>query len=293
MQVKSGFRKDLNGLIAIAVLAVIVFHFNHDWIPGGFSGVDVFFVISGYLMTGIIFRGLSDDNFNVLNFYHSRAKRIIPPLLFVCIIMLVIGWFFFMLIDYLTAEKHALSSMIFISNFTYWSESGYFDSDSLEKALLHTWSLSVEWQFYVIYPLMLISLSKAFGIRGAKHIILYACVAGFLFCSISTFKWATSSYFLLPARSWEMLIGGVAYAFSMKRAKNSHLLELLGLSLILVSYLFLSDKTPWPGYMSVVPVLGAFWSFSHQGLVHYLQEIRHYSLLIRYHIRYILFIGLS
>jgi peptidoglycan/LPS O-acetylase OafA/YrhL len=144
------FRKDLNGLRAIAVVAVVLFHFNASWMPGGFAGVDVFFVISGFLMTGIIFRGIEQKNFSILRFYVARANRIIPALAVLCLFLLVFGWFYLTPLDYKALGKHAAGSMGFLSNFMYMRESGYFDAASREKWLLHTWSLSVEWQFYII-----------------------------------------------------------------------------------------------------------------------------------------------
>ncbi|MHA1054434.1 acyltransferase family protein [Enterobacter mori] len=258
MYIKTGFRKDINGLRAIAVLAVIIFHFNHEWLPGGFAGVDVFFVISGYLMTGIIFRGIEGNNLNIPKFYLARAKRIIPALLAVCVTILIVGWFFFVPIDYADAAKHALSSIFFVSNFVYWSEAGYFDAASLDKVLLHTWSLSAEWQFYILYPVILYLVSKIAGVAKTKKFVIATCIIGFIFCTYSTFTWAGASYFLLPARAWEMLLGGVAYVYPSGRAAGKRWVECLGLALIILSYVFINDSTPWPGYMSAVPVIGAF-----------------------------------
>lgn len=165
------FRKDINGLRAIAVIAVVLFHFNASWLPGGFAGVDVFFVISGFLMTGIIFRGIEQDNFSILNFYIARANRIIPALALLCFVLLVFGWFYLTPLEYQSLGKHAASSVSFLSNFTYWSEAGYFAAASHEKWLLHTWSLSVEWQFYIIYPLMLVAMRKFISIKTMKFMI--------------------------------------------------------------------------------------------------------------------------
>ena len=164
------FREDINGLRAIAVIAVVLFHFNSSWMPGGFAGVDVFFVISGFLMTGIIFKGLEQQKFSILRFYVARANRIIPALAILCIILLILGWFYLTPQDYKALGKHAASSVTFVSNVTYWLESGYFDALASEKWLLHTWSLSVEWQFYLIYPLVLVFWSL---INGPKALTFY------------------------------------------------------------------------------------------------------------------------
>nr|WP_053084567.1 acyltransferase [Catenovulum maritimum] len=136
------FRNDINGLRAIAVIAVVLFHFNPKWLPGGFIGVDVFFVISGFLMTGIIMRGIEKDSFSILKFYYARAKRIIPALAVVCFIIIVFGWFYLTSFDFAPLLQHVISSVVFLSNIVYWGESGYFDAASSEKWLLHTWSLS-------------------------------------------------------------------------------------------------------------------------------------------------------
>ncbi|WP_231614053.1 acyltransferase family protein [Pseudoalteromonas sp. NZS71_1] len=253
------FREDINGLRAIAVIAVILFHFNSSWIPGGFAGVDVFFVISGFLMTGIIFKGLEQQKFSILRFYVARANRIIPALAILCVILLILGWFYLTPQDYKALGKHAASSIAFVSNVTYWLESGYFDALSSEKWLLHTWSLSVEWQFYLIYPLVLVALYKFISIDMMKKVVLVSTILGFVFCVIATYKWSKGAYFLLPSRAWEMMLGGVAYLYPFSiKDKQKKLVEWIGIALILGSYFLISKDTPWPGYFAVFPVLGAF-----------------------------------
>ncbi|TAA47260.1 acyltransferase family protein [Corallincola spongiicola] len=253
------FRKDINGLRAIAVIAVVLFHFNASWMPGGFAGVDVFFVISGFLMTGIIFRGFEQENFSILKFYVARANRIIPALAVLCLVLLVFGWFYLTPLDYKALGKHVGSSMSFLSNIIYWRESGYFDATSHEKWLLHTWSLSAEWQFYIIYPLVLVAMRKFMSLKAMKATILVGTVLGFIFCVIVTYKWPNSAYYLLPTRAWEMMIGGVAYLYPLKFAENrKKAFEWFGLTLIILSYIFISKENLWPGYLALIPVLGAF-----------------------------------
>jgi peptidoglycan/LPS O-acetylase OafA/YrhL len=207
------FRKDINGLRAIAVIAVVLFHFNASWMPGRFAGVDVFFVISGFLMTGIIFRGIEQESFSVLKFYVARANRIIPALAVLCLVMLVFGWFYLAPLDFKALGKHVSNSMFFLSNITYSRESGYFDASSHEKWLLHTWSLSVEWQFYIIYPLVLVALRKFMPLKAMKMVILFGTAFSFILCVFATYKWPNPAYYLLPTRAWEMMIGGVAYIY--------------------------------------------------------------------------------
>jgi peptidoglycan/LPS O-acetylase OafA/YrhL len=254
------FRKDINGLRAIAVIGVILFHFNPSLMPGGFAGVDVFFVISGFLMTGIIYKGIDKGDFSIFKFYVARANRIIPALAVLCLVLLVFGWFYLTPFDYKALGKHAFGSMSFISNILYWRESGYFDASSLDKWLLHTWTLSVEWQFYIIYPLLIISVCKFFSKKAIKPFVLVMTIFSFSICVLITYKLPTAAYYLLPTRAWEMMIGGVAYLYPLKSDfKQKKLLEITGVVLILSSYFFASAETLWPGYMALFPVMGAFF----------------------------------
>jgi peptidoglycan/LPS O-acetylase OafA/YrhL len=253
------FRNDINGLRAIAVIAVVLFHFNELWVPGGFAGVDVFFVISGFLMTGIIFKGIEQENFSILKFYVARANRIIPALGVLCLVLLLFGWFYLTPLDYKVLGKHVGSSMGFLSNVIYWKESGYFDSSSHDKWLLHTWSLSVEWQFYIIYPIVLVVMRKFMSLEVMKFTILLGAILGFIICVVVTYKWPNSAFYLLHARAWEMMIGGVAYLYPIAlQEKRKKLLEWVGVALIISSYLFITKETPWPGYLAIFPVLGTF-----------------------------------
>ncbi|WP_375750711.1 acyltransferase family protein [Vibrio sp. HN007] len=254
------FRYDINGLRAIAVIAVVLFHFNPVWIPGGFAGVDVFFVISGFLMTGIIFRGLESADFNLLKFYRARAKRIIPALFAVSVVLLVYGWFFLNPLDYKPLGRHIASSLVFLSNVVYWSESGYFAASAEDNWLLHTWSLSVEWQFYIIYPIVLLILNKVFSIENIKRLLVVATGVAFLFSWFATMKWADPSYFLLPTRAWEMMAGGLAYLYPWNlKGKQQSAVGWLGLLLIGLSYALISSDVYWPGYLAMVPVSGAYF----------------------------------
>lgn len=253
------FRSDINGLRAIALIAVVLFHFNPSIAPGGFAGVDIFFVISGFLMTGIIFKGLNTDTLNLAEFYLCRANRIIPPLAALCFILLFFTWFMLPPLDYLNLGKHAASSITFLSNLIYFNESGYFDASAREKWLLHTWSLSVEWQFYIIYPIILLFLKRFLSLENLKRVIILATVLGFIFCTVATDKWPVFAYFSLPTRAWEMLLGGVAYFYPMKLHKNQkRLLEIIGITLLLLSFTLTTKMTPWPGYVACVPVFGTY-----------------------------------
>lgn len=253
------FRKDINGLRAFAVIAVILFHFNPAWLPGGFVGVDVFFVISGYLMTGIIFEGLQRGSFSLIRFYLARAKRIIPALAVVCMALLLFGYLFVIPKDFELLSKHALSSIAFLSNLVYAGESSYFDAGSSEKWLLHTWSLSVEWQFYIIYPILLSVAARLLHFGRVKALIVIGGLVGYLYCIYATHVDPTSAFFLLPARAWEMLVGGAAYVYPIRlKGYRSKITESCGWVAILASCIFLKESDGWPGYLAIIPVLGAY-----------------------------------
>ncbi|WP_295894147.1 acyltransferase family protein [uncultured Vibrio sp.] len=253
------FRYDINGLRAIAVLAVVFFHFKPTWVPGGFAGVDVFFVISGFLMTSIIFRGLEEHNFNLLKFYLARARRIVPALAALCLALLIFGWFYLTPIDYQLLTKHILSSMSFLSNIIYWSEAGYFDVASHDKWLLHTWSLSAEWQFYILYPVILVVLKRFLSLVQLKQLVVVGTILGFGLSVVATMKWPISSYYLLPTRAWEMMVGGVAYLYPWIISDiKKKLTNFIGLTLILATYVFAYSEIPWPGYFALLPVLGTY-----------------------------------
>lgn len=210
-------------------------------------------------MSGIIFRGLERGSFSLVKFYVARANRIIPALAVLCLVILLFGWFFLTPLEYRALGKHVASSIGFLSNIIYWSESGYFGSASQEKWLLHTWSLSAEWQFYIIFPLVLVAMKKFMTIRTMKVVILIGTIFAFLFSALATYKWPDSAYYLLPTRAWEMMFGGVAYLFPFNLArKNKIALESIGIILIFTSYFLISKDNAWPGYLALIPVLGTF-----------------------------------
>ena len=160
------FRKDINGLRAIAVLSVVLFHFEPELVKGGFVGVDIFFVISGFLMTSIVFTKLEKQQFILISFYISRANRIIPALLLVVAVLTIALPLVIPIPDYQEFLKRAVSALLFVSNNYFYSLGGYFEADSQFNWLLHTWSLSVEWQFYIFFPLFALALHKLSGQRN-------------------------------------------------------------------------------------------------------------------------------
>ncbi|MFK4751337.1 acyltransferase family protein [Oceanobacter antarcticus] len=254
------YRYDINALRAIAVLSVVVFHFSPNLLPGGFAGVDIFFVISGFLMTGIIINKFEKNRFSIVEFYLARANRIIPALIFLCLTVFLIGWFFLLPLEFKKLSKHIISSLLFFSNFLYFNESGYFDAVSHEKWLLHTWSLSVEWQFYLIYPLILVFINKFFDSKIIKWILLFFTVISFGFSIVITYLEPSGAYYLIFSRAWEMFVGGLAFVFPFKKScKTRNVIFLFGFAFIIISVLFFSENVPWPGYFAILPVMGAFF----------------------------------
>lgn len=250
------FRKDINGLRAIAIIAVVLFHFNNSWLPGGFTGVDVFFVISGYLMTSIIFTKMDKNTFSLFQFYSSRIKRIVPALIAVSAIIIVLGFLFIEPMSYQMIGKHSKYSLLFISNVIYKNEAGYFDVDSSKKYFLHTWSLSVEWQFYLLYPLLISFITSLFSNQSVKKIVLALTIIMFIINIYVTKTYPTLSYYMIYTRAWEMLFGGLAFLYPLKEigSKSRGFLSLICLAGLVVSFLWLNDNTPWPGSLALIPV---------------------------------------
>lgn len=255
------FRFDINALRAIAVIGVVLFHFDFPFFGGGFSGVDIFFVISGYLMTGIVVKSLETSSFSLINFYTKRAKRIIPALLFLITVLFVVGYILLFPIDYQYYSKNALASILFISNMYYGLNSNYFDNASETNILLHTWSLSVEWQFYLILPVFLLCLNRYLDFDRRKYIYLFTIATSslFLFSIFYSNISPTASFYVLPTRSWEMLVGGIAFLIEGKiKIRCKRRLSLVGYLTLLFCIVFLDASMTWPGLYTLIPVLGTF-----------------------------------
>lgn len=259
-QKTKAFRHDINGLRAWAVIAVVLYHFGVPGFAGGFVGVDVFFVISGFLMTAIIISGLEQGRFSLWGFYLARARRIIPALLVLCISLLILGWFWLPSIDYKILGTHAATALAFVSNLKFWREAGYFDAASHEKWLLHTWSLSVEWQFYILLPLGCLLLWHWLGRTAVKWALVAAGLLSLLLSIYASVRWPGAAFYLLPTRAWEMLAGGLVWWATRTQPmppKMAVLAEWVGFALIIVSILCFDPAMQWPGYLALVPVLGA------------------------------------
>lgn len=252
------FRSDINGLRAIAVLAVVLFHFKIPGFSGGFVGVDIFFVISGYLMTSIIFTKLYKQEFSLLEFYIARARRIVPALIALCTFLLILLSLLLPPSEFIALGKQVVSSLTFLSNIFFWQESGYFDSAAHEKWLLHTWSLALEWQFYILFPLMLVILHKLFPLSALRWLLLGAFICSFVLSAWLPTRWADAGFFLLPTRAWELITGGLIFLFPVTLNKpQSRLLQASGLALILASLIWIEPTNQWPSWEAAIPVMGA------------------------------------
>ncbi|MDB4142971.1 acyltransferase [Akkermansiaceae bacterium] len=265
------YRPEIDGLRAIAVLAVVMFHAGFGC-PGGYVGVDVFFVISGFLITSLIWKDLENGKFTFADFWERRARRIVPALVVMTLVTLIVGWFLLLPSDYASLGKASASQAIFAANIHYWLDSGYFTGAAEEKPLLHTWSLAVEEQFYLIVPFL---LWGGFHFRGwlrsrgaILSLLIVGCVLSLAMSIYGVMHHPSAAFYLLPTRAWELLLGAiVAFLPYSNRFHNRRLacesVSFLGLVLILASVFLYTSETPFPGLAAVAPVFGAcllIWS---------------------------------
>ncbi|EGI16863.1 O-antigen five: acetylation of the O-antigen (LPS) [Escherichia coli M605] len=249
------FRLDINGLRAFAVISVVLYHFGVPYVSGGFVGVDVFFVISGFLMTGIVLERV--DHKGVLDFYIARFLRIVPALLVVVITLMAFGMFALSTNEYEGLSRNAIASLLFYSNNYYAIHSSYFDPSSELNFLLHTWSLSAEWQFYILYPLLVILIKK---LRLPVGLALSAIFTISLTITLMRVTGTREDiFYLLPTRAWEMLAGGLVYMASVRYKMPEWIKHCdgYGIALIVVAATILHSNGYWPSYSTFAPVLGA------------------------------------
>ncbi|MCL1656831.1 acyltransferase [Elizabethkingia miricola] len=250
------FRTDISFLRAISVIAVLLFHYKIDFFRGGFVGVDIFFVISGYLMTKIILSGISKNTFNILEFYKKRVIRIFPALI-TALIFFGIAVYFLVPTQFINYCKSAFSSSLFFSNMYYYLNSGYFDLGSQFNFLLHTWSLSVEWQFYMIYPLLLLPFRKLYlnSRKWFSLIFIVLIIGSFISMNIHNRNNPGYAFYIFYTRAWEMMIGGLVFLYEDRSRKlpNKYKNILVAAS-IFVIYLCIY-KFQWYSYLTLVPIL--------------------------------------
>jgi peptidoglycan/LPS O-acetylase OafA/YrhL len=252
------YRPDIDGLRAIAVLGVVFYHSGFDIVSGGYVGVDVFFVISGFLITMIIVRELAEDKFSIAGFYERRMRRILPASIVTVAVCLLFGYLVFETKDLGNLAHSAIANSFFLSNIYFYMQTGYFDAAAALKPLLHTWSLSLEEQYYVVTPLLLMLIAKYFR-RRYLIIVVPLAVFSFVACVIGTYENQSLTFYMLTTRGWELLIGSILAIAAIPRIKNEtamHLLAWLGLLLILFSMFVFDDETAFPGAYAAVPTIG-------------------------------------
>lgn len=278
------YRPDIDGLRAIAVVAVILYHAGVEPISGGFTGVDVFFVISGFLITSIIVAKVDAGCFSIVDFWERRVRRIIPPLVVVATISLAGSFLLLFPEDYKDFSRSLAAIAVFSSNFLFWLGAGYFDSPAELKPLLHTWSLAIEEQFYLLFPMLLLFLA---GGRRKWRTAAIVCIC-LLSLSISVWwvkSYPDSAFYLLPARAWELGLGAllVHRRFFQGTSASMHFTREffsgVGLLMIGLSYFNYSAETRFPGVAALLPCVGTallITSFSNerQTLIHRLLSLR-------------------
>lgn len=253
------YRPDIDGLRAIAVLLVLFFHAGFDTFSGGYVGVDVFFVISGFLITGILISSIEKNKYSFKTFILSRITRLYPALVSTVIITIALGFLIFTPSDYINLGKTSIYTIASISNFYFWMKSGYFDTSSETNPLLHTWSLSVEQQFYLVWPLILV-LAMKFGRKGVLYAILTFGLLSLGFSEAFVKIDPTSNYYLMPFRIFEFAAGGVLAlrkSSGTKKTIANDIGFLFGLTLIVFSAITYGKATAFPGVHALVPTLGA------------------------------------
>ncbi|MFN3618837.1 acyltransferase family protein [Sphingorhabdus sp.] len=251
------YRREIDGLRAVAVVPVILFHAGITVFSGGYVGVDIFFVISGYLITSILIAELELDKFSLVRFYERRARRILPALFFVMACCVPFAFMWMLPTELKDFAQSLIAVTLFASNVLFWREEGYFTAAAELKPLLHTWSLAVEEQYYLLFPFFLMFFWR-FGRKRA-----FWAVAGLAAASLLLSEWGSqdapsATFYLAPTRAWELLVGSMcAFWLSGREPRTSNSLSLLGLMLIVFAIFYYDSTTPFPSVYALVPVAGA------------------------------------
>ncbi|MEO8456055.1 MAG: acyltransferase family protein [Sphingomicrobium sp.] len=270
------YRPDVDGLRAVAVIPVILFHAGFKFMSGGFVGVDVFFVISGFLITGILAREIADGRYSILEFYRRRARRIFPALTAMTLATLVMGYAILTPQEYIEVAKSAAAVSIFSSNFYFWKSISYFQSANEFRPLLHTWSLAVEEQYYLLFPLLLRLLKvRRRGLGVILWVIAFTSLA--LAAALVPTK-PSAAFYLLPTRAWELMLGGLLAVGQLPAPPSPRAASvgsLMGMGLIAVPMVYYSAATPFPGFAAVPPTIGTvlvIWAGDRGPVAHFLSR---------------------
>lgn len=253
------YRPEIDGLRAVAVIPVLLFHAGFSIFKGGFIGVDVFFVISGYLITSIIHPDIKKNSFSITQFYERRVRRILPALFLVCLVCIPIALMSMLPDEFKAFSKSLAAVNIFSSNILFWQESGYFESAAELKPLLHTWSIAVEEQFYLFFPLFLM-LFRNLKTKGLIALLLAVTFISLGFSEYVATRDSSANFYLLPTRAWELSIGAILAISMPERTETfpsvSAWAPLLGLGMILYSVFTVDKDVTFPGLLALIPVLG-------------------------------------
>lgn len=253
------YRPEIDGLRAIAVLSVLLFHAFPQWLPGGFVGVDIFFVISGYLITSILLKEMNEQRFSFARFYERRARRLLPPLLPVLVITTVLCALLLNSAQFEDFVKSLKANALFVSNWHFLKSISYFDSPGASTPLLHTWSLSIEEQFYFFFPALLLVLTKI-NRKTVVPLIVLLLLASLVFSEhlIAKNK-LDAAFYNSAARFWELLVGGLLGALPQLHMSKrlASLIEAVGISFIAIALLAYDQQTRFPGTSALAPALGA------------------------------------
>ena len=250
------YRAEIDGLRALAVVPVVLYHAGIGLFSGGFVGVDVFFVISGYLITGILLADIAAGRYSIARFYERRARRILPALFLVLLACLPAAWLLLLPGELVGFARSLLGTLGFASNITFWLEEGYFATSAEYKPLLHTWSLAVEEQFYLVFPLVLLVLRRA-SRRTMAALLGAAALASLGLCLFAAWHFQTANFYLAPTRAWELLAGSLcALAGRQDHRPGARWLGWAGMALIVASILLLDGTLPWPSHFTLPTVAG-------------------------------------
>jgi len=253
------YRSDIDGLRAIAVLPVVLYHAGVSGLPGGFVGVDIFFVISGFLITSIIANEISQNSFSLVKFYERRIRRIAPALFPVLAFCIGLAYPLFLITDYQDFSKSLISTLAFSSNILFWDQAGYFDAPSEVKPLLHMWSLAVEEQFYVFFPILMFVVMR-YQPRWLTPLLFLGFCASFALSIWGVENQPEGAFYLLHMRAWELLLGSLlALGFfpPIDNKSINNVLSGVGLGLILWSVIIFTKNTEFPGLNAAFPCVGA------------------------------------
>lgn len=253
------YRPDIDGLRAVAVLLVVGFHLGFTRLRGGFVGVDIFFVISGYLISSTILHDFEFSSFSARSFYERRIRRIFPALFFMLLVISVFAYVYFLPTELEHFAASLISSIGSVSNIYFFNQSGYFEAPAATKPLLHTWSLAVEEQFYIVFPLLLLAIRRLFPRRLTLSIVVLT-IASFLASAFGAFRYPSIAFYMLHTRAWELLLGTILSLKLLPRIQGliaRNVTALIGLGLTAFAAVRFSSGTPFPGVAALAPCLGA------------------------------------